>query len=153
MTEPLRRAGGLRPAEAGLAFFGAARPEFIAATLVDLAQRGYLGIAGTGDGDWVLTRCSTPGADGAAAGLSEAGGLLRYERTLLRDLFRRQSQARLSTLATTGSGVRAVTGPVPPATCSPPCRPSGPTCAASSPHRPTRGPPTASTCRTRSCSA
>jgi hypothetical protein len=108
MTEPLRRAGGLRPAQAGLAFFGAARPEFIAATLVDLAQRGYLGIADTGDGDWVLTRFSAPEAGGAAAGLGEAGGLLRYERTLLRGLFRRQSEARLSTLATTSSGVRAV---------------------------------------------
>jgi hypothetical protein len=108
MTEPLRRAGGLRPAQAGVAFFGAARPEFIAATLVDLAQRGYLEIAETGDGDWVLTRFAVPGAGGAAAGLGEAGGLLRYERTLLRGLFGRQSQARLSTLATTSSGVRAV---------------------------------------------
>lgn len=109
MTEPLRRAGGLRPAQAGIAFFGAARPEFIAATLVDLAQRGYLGIAETGDGDWVLTRFSTPEAGRVAAGPGPAAsGLLHYEKTLLRGLFRRQSQAWLSTLATTPSGVRAV---------------------------------------------
>jgi hypothetical protein len=109
MTEPLRRAGGLRPAQAGIAFFGAARPAFIAATLVDLAQRGYLGIAGTGDGDWVLTRFASPQAGRAATELGMAdGGLLRYEKILLRGLFQRQSQARLSALASTRSGARAV---------------------------------------------
>jgi hypothetical protein len=109
MTESLRRAGGLRPAQAGIAFFGAARPAFVAATLVDLAQRGYLGIAETGDGDWVLTRFTPPPADGAAAGLWVAdGGLLRYEKILLRGLFQRQSQARLSGLASTSRGAQAV---------------------------------------------
>jgi len=109
MTEPLRRAGGLRPAQAGIAFFGAARSEFIAATLVDLAQRGYLGIAETGDGDWVLTRFASPQADRAAAELGVAdGGLLRYEKILLRGLFQRQTQAGLSALATTRTGARAI---------------------------------------------
>jgi hypothetical protein len=109
MTESLRRAGGLRPAQAGIAFFGAARPEFVAATLVDLAQRGYLGIAETGEGDWALTRLASPQAGQAATELGLAdGGLLRYEKILLRGLFHRQSQAQLSELASTRSGARAV---------------------------------------------
>jgi hypothetical protein len=109
VTESLRRAGGLRPAQAGIAFFGAARPAFIAATLVDLAQRGHLSITEADDGDWVLTRFPSPPAGEPAAGLDVASsGLLRYEKILLRGVFQRQAQARLSTLASTSRGARAV---------------------------------------------
>jgi hypothetical protein len=109
MSEPRRWAGGLRPAQAGLAFFGEMRPAFIAATLVDLAERGYLGIAETGDGDWELTRFTPAARNGPRPEQGRpAAGLLRYEKILLRGLFRRQSQARLSALASTRNGARAV---------------------------------------------
>jgi hypothetical protein len=69
------------------------QPEHIAATLVDLACRGYVDITeATPSGDWLIAR--------PAPGQHPADGdvLLRYERTLLRGILRGRRPARLSNL-------------------------------------------------------
>ena len=50
-SEPIEVSGWLRPAQAGVALAGTARPAHIAATLVDLDIRGYLTIEQTTDGE------------------------------------------------------------------------------------------------------
>jgi hypothetical protein len=96
-------AGGLRPAEAGVALVGGARPAHLAATLIDLGMRGHLRIEQSGsedDPDFLLTR--GPGGPGLDP-------LSRYERTLLRGLPRGPEQ-RLSQLKTSRRWVKAITG-------------------------------------------
>jgi hypothetical protein len=68
------------------------RPVHLAATFVDLTARGYLLIEVT-DGaepDWLITRVRPVPL------LTRDEDLLRYERTLLRKVFRRGRQVRLS---------------------------------------------------------
>ena len=97
--EAFQRAGWLRPGQAGVILTGAARPAHIAATFADLASRGYLRIeemAGA-EPDWLITRVRP------ASGLLSAQGLLRYEKTLLRGVFRRADHVRLSQLSGTSA--------------------------------------------------
>jgi hypothetical protein len=90
-----QRAGSLRPGQAGAILIGAVRPAHIAATFADLAGRGYLRIEETAgaEPDWLITRVRT------ASGLLAGQGLLRYEKTLLRRLFRRADHVLLSQLS------------------------------------------------------
>jgi hypothetical protein len=112
VTGALERAGGLRPAQAGIALTGSVRPALIAATLVDLHHRGFIDIDEADDGkarDWILTRTAQrqparPLADSPGS----ADVLLYYEKTLLHGLFGHQRQVRLSGLASTGGAARAV---------------------------------------------
>ena len=74
----------LRPAQLGIVLLGRVILGHISATLVDLAQRGFLrieAIPGDGDPDWLLTSLRDQ-----AAGRSV---LLRFEATLLDGLFAR----------------------------------------------------------------
>jgi hypothetical protein len=100
-----QRAGSLRPGQAGAILIGAVRPAHIAATFADLAGRGYLRIEET-DGaepDWLITRVRT------ASGLLAGQGLLRYEKTLLRRVFRRADHVLLSQLSgTSAAAIRKV---------------------------------------------
>jgi hypothetical protein len=99
-------AAGLRPAEAGVALAGGARPSHLAATLVDLSIRGHLRIEQCGsedDPDFVLTRRAAPAGPGRDS-------LARYETTLLRGLPRGSEDHRLSQLKTTKKWVKAITG-------------------------------------------
>src|SRR5258708_6128940 len=80
----------LRPAQLGIVLLGRVILGHISATLVDLAQRGFLridAIPGDGDPDWLLTSLRDQ-----AAGRSV---LLRFEATLLDGLFARQSPVRV----------------------------------------------------------
>ncbi|WP_433887406.1 hypothetical protein [Streptomyces sp. CA-111067] len=91
---PPEAAGGLRPAEAGVVLDRGPRPAHVVATVIDLAQRGWLGIEAldaSGDADWVFTRSRTP-----ARWLARRRGLARYERLLLRGVFGRRSQVRFT---------------------------------------------------------
>lgn len=97
--EAFQRAGWLRPGQAGVILIGAARPAHIAATFADLAGRGYLRIeemAGA-EPDWLITQIRT------ASRLGSDQGLLRYEKTLLRGVFRRADQVLLSELSETSA--------------------------------------------------
>lgn len=79
-------AAGLRPAEAGTALAGGARPSHLAATLIDLSIRGHLRIEQCGSGedpDFLLTRgatsatpamLATPGSAGSAVTVSGTVG-------------------------------------------------------------------------------
>lgn len=111
VTGALERAGGLRPAQAGIALTGSVRPALIAATLVDLHHRGYIDIDQADDGktrDWILTR-TTQRPDGRRADpAGPAHLLLRYEKTLLQGLFGHQRQVRLSGLASSGDAARTI---------------------------------------------
>jgi len=108
-------AAGLRPAEAGTALAGGARPPHLAATLIDLSIRGYLRIEQCGsedDPDFLLTRgplTRGPGPAGHDPGGPGRDSLARYERTLLRGL-PRGPEHRLSQLKTTRKWVKAITG-------------------------------------------
>lgn len=85
---------GLLPAEAGVLESERVKDSFLAATLVDLAVRGYLTLAVSvrdekgAPEDWRLTRVA--GADPAA--------LSALERGLLTKLFGRKDQVKLSSL-------------------------------------------------------
>jgi hypothetical protein len=70
--------GGLRPAQLGVILIGRVTLGHIAATVVDMAGRGYLSmeLAEGDDPDWRLTDLN-----------AEPAGLLDYERVLLRGLF------------------------------------------------------------------
>jgi hypothetical protein len=95
--DAFERAGWLRPGQAGVILTGAARPVHIAATLADLTGRGYLRIeevAGA-EPDWLITRGR------AASRLLLGQGLLSYEKTLVRRMFRRADHVRLSQLSGT----------------------------------------------------
>ena len=84
----------LRPAQLGIVLLGRVILGHISATLVDLAQRGFLridAIPGDGDPDWLLTSLRDQ-----AAGRSV---LLRFEATLLDGLFARQSAVRVSEIS------------------------------------------------------
>lgn len=111
VTGALERAGGLRPAQAGIALTGSVRPALIAATLVDLHQRGYIDIDEADDGktrDWILTRIPQRPARRRADPAGPADLLVRYEKTLLHGLFGHQRQIPLSGLASTGGAARAI---------------------------------------------
>jgi hypothetical protein len=111
VTGALERAGGLRPAQAGIALTGSVRPALIAATLVDLHHRGYIDLDEADDGktgDWILTRTTQRPARRRADPAGPADVLLRYEKTLLRGLFGHQRQVRPSGLASTGGAARAI---------------------------------------------
>jgi hypothetical protein len=95
---------GLRPAQLGIIFVGRVILGHVTATLVDLAQRGVLGLDEThdgldaaddgADGDWLLIdRRSGSGSGGEA--------LLDFERTMLDGLFYGNSLVRLSGLGET----------------------------------------------------
>jgi hypothetical protein len=88
----------LRPGQAGVVLIGAARPAHVVATLVDLAIRGHLRIADTGEDqeDWLLIRLG-PEPSPAGAGQPSVP-LLRYERTLLAGIFGRGDETRVSAL-------------------------------------------------------
>ena len=111
VTGALEQAGGLRPAQAGIALTGSVRPALIAATLVDLHRRGYLDLDEVDDGttrDWILTQSTQRRPAGPPDAAEPADVLLRYEKTLLRGLFGHQQQVRLSGLASTGGAARAI---------------------------------------------
>ena len=82
---------GLMPAEVGRIVTERNKPEFTAATLVDLAVRGYLHITSApGEGDneaWVLTRIS-----------GEVDGLREHERELIEALFNEDTEVKLEDL-------------------------------------------------------
>ena len=82
---------GLMPAEVGRIVTEANKSEFNAATLVDLAARGYLHITSApGEGGkegWVLTRIT-----------GEVDGLREYERALIEALFKEDPNVRLEDL-------------------------------------------------------
>jgi len=83
--------GNLRPAQLGIVLVGRVVLGHITATLVDLAQRGFLRIEevdGQADPGWLLTDLRGKAAD--------RNSLLRFEVTLLDGLFARQTTARLS---------------------------------------------------------
>jgi hypothetical protein len=91
----LRPPEDLRPAQLGIVLVGRVILGHISATLVDLAQRGFLGLEETrdgDDGDWLLT--DRRGAAGSAGRLA----LLGFERTLLDGVFDGKSLVRLSEL-------------------------------------------------------
>lgn len=84
----------LRPAQLGIVLRGRVILGHITATLVDLAQRGFLGIDevdGNSSPDWLLTDLRDQAADRSP--------LLRFEVTLLDGLFARQSLVRLSEIS------------------------------------------------------
>lgn len=116
---PRRSGRVIRPAEADVVQSGQIRARHIAATVVDLAIRGYLRIedlpgtgrarpgaaghpaghdaAGQEASDWLLIRqAPLPSASAGPAG--SRAGLLPYEQTLLRDLFSGRDQLRVSEL-------------------------------------------------------
>lgn len=96
--QPDGPACALRPGQAGVVLIGAARPAHVVATLVDLAIRGHLRIADTGEDqeDWLLIRVG-PEPDPAGPGRPSVP-LLRYERTLLAGIFARGDETRVSAL-------------------------------------------------------
>jgi hypothetical protein len=84
------------------------RPAHIVATVVDLAQRGWLGIEahegdedGDGGGDWTFSRVRSP-----ARWLAQRRELARYERQLLRGIFGHRSQVRFTRIVS--GGIRGV---------------------------------------------
>jgi len=82
--------GNLRPAQLGIVLVGRVIRGHISATLVDLAQRGFLRIdevKGQVGQAWLLTDLRDQEAD--------QNSLLRFEVTLLDGLFARQSTVRL----------------------------------------------------------
>lgn len=84
----------LRPAQLGIVLLGRVILGHISATLVDLAQRGFLridAIPGDDDPDWLLTSLGDQAADRSV--------LLRFEATLLDGLFARQSAVRVSEIS------------------------------------------------------
>jgi hypothetical protein len=104
-------AAGLRPAEAGVALAGGARPSHLAATLIDLNIRGHVRIEQCGsedDPDFLLARGTAPVGQGP--GGPGRDSLARYETTLLRGLPRGPEQQPLSQLKTTKKWVKAITG-------------------------------------------
>ncbi len=94
-SEPIELAAGLRPAQAGVVLTGSARPDHIAATLIDLEIRGHLAIEQKADeeggGDWVLTRSARKVSGWRLARPGFRDGLLRYEKALLAALPRRKA--------------------------------------------------------------
>jgi hypothetical protein len=85
MGESLTPPGDLRPAQLGIVLVGRVILGHIGATLVDLAQRGFLRIEevySDDECDWLLTDLRGPVATG--------GALLRFEATLLDGLFAQQ---------------------------------------------------------------
>ncbi|MGH9156781.1 MAG: DUF2207 domain-containing protein [Acidimicrobiales bacterium] len=88
-----RPPGGMRPAQMGLLIDEVAHPLDITATIVDLAVRGYLRIEELEREHFWSRR------DWRLLGLKEGdGGLLPYEATLLRALFRKGADIELSSL-------------------------------------------------------
>ncbi len=89
-AQSLTPPGELRPAQLGIVLLGRVVLGHISATLVDLAQRGFLRIDEVpgDDPDWLLTDLRDQAADRSA--------LLRFEATLLDGLFAQQSAVRLS---------------------------------------------------------
>lgn len=84
----------LRPAQLGIVLLGRVILGHVAATLVDLAQRGFLRIdeiPGDDDHDWLLTDLR------GQAGTSRS--LLRFEASLLNGVFARQSVARVGEIS------------------------------------------------------
>jgi hypothetical protein len=81
----------LRPAQLGIVLVGRVILGHLGATLVDLAQRGFLRIdevPGDDERDWLLTDLRGPAGTG--------GALLRFEATLLDGLFAQRPVFRLS---------------------------------------------------------
>jgi Predicted membrane protein (DUF2207) len=100
----LRPPADLRPAQLGIVLVGRVILGHVSATLVDLAQRGVLGLNEThdglddthngADGDWLLSdRRGGPGSGGEE--------LLDFERTLLDGVFYGNSLVRMSALGET----------------------------------------------------
>jgi hypothetical protein len=82
---------GLRPAQLGCVLLGRTVVGHVSATLVDLAQRGLLGIDSAADGtdtDWLLTDRRGTGLSGEAPA--------DFEAALLDGLFTHQGAVRLS---------------------------------------------------------
>lgn len=82
--------GGLRPAQLGIVLVGRVILGHISATLVDLAERGFLRVdelPGAREPGWLLTDLRDQAAGGRA--------LQRFEATLLDGLFAQQSAVRL----------------------------------------------------------
>ena len=93
----------LRPAQLGIVLRGRVILGHVTATLVDLAQRGFLGldeVQGNTGPDWLLADLRDHAAHGSR--------LLRFEVTLLDGLFARQSAVRLSELGQTRRELRAL---------------------------------------------
>lgn len=100
---------GIRPGQAGLLIDKAVTPLAIAATVVDLAVRGYLRVGqvpngwGVGELDWRLVQLK-----------EQDGNLLEYERVLLAELFegpfvvRRAQQHRPGDQGFPGAGTAVV---------------------------------------------
>lgn len=89
----------VRPAEAGVLLDGQVRPVHVTATLLDLADRGYLHIAEVPGpagqpADWLLTRPSPLHPE-----------LRPYEQTLLRALFTGRDHVYVSQLRSAARGV------------------------------------------------
>ena len=94
MSMSLAPPADLRPAQLGIVMLGRVILGHIAATLLDLAQRGFLRIdeiPGDDDHDWLLTDLRGPAATGS--------GLLRFEAALLDGIFARQYPARLGEIS------------------------------------------------------
>ena len=91
----LRAPEDLRPAQLGIVLVGRMIAGHVSATMVDLAQRGFVGLEEIhegADGDWLLS-------DRRGAGRSSAGPwLLSFERTLLDGVFDGNTQVRMSEL-------------------------------------------------------
>ena len=97
MDEARERAGGLRPAQAGVVLDRGPHSAHLVATLVDLALRGHLRIESDrarNKAGWLLTRTRA-----ASLQLTGSGDLVRYERRLLRGVFGRQREVRLARIA------------------------------------------------------
>ena len=93
MGESLTPPADLRPAQVGIVLVGRVVLGHIGATLVDLAQRGFLRIEEIPDDDedWLLTDLRGPAATRT--------GLLPFEATLLDGLFIEQPAVRLGQIS------------------------------------------------------
>ena len=79
----------MRPAELGLILDESADTKDVTATIVDLAVRGYLGIAeGPGKADWTLTKKDGP----------DRAALMPYEKSIYYGLFTGRDAVKLSEL-------------------------------------------------------
>lgn len=97
VDEARERAGGLRPAQAGVVLDRGPHSAHLVATLVDLALRGHLRIESdhaSNKADCLLIRTRAAGFR-----LRDSGDLVRYERRLLRGVFGRQREVRLAKIA------------------------------------------------------
>lgn len=84
--------GGMKPAQAGLVLVGRVTCGHLAATIVDLDERGVVKVeqlSGSDSRHWLLTRLASG---------HQGGDVLAYERTLLKLLFADGDRFRLSEL-------------------------------------------------------